>query len=72
MGHMKGLRIGELAAESGFSAPTIRYYESIGLLKAPARLASGYRTYSERTVKELGLVRRRKHLDSIWEKSRRF
>ena len=55
---MKGLRIGELAAESGFNAPTIRYYESIGLLKAPARSASGYRTYSERVVKELGFVRK--------------
>ena len=55
---MKGLRIGELAAQTGFNAPTIRYYESIGLLKAPARAASGYRTYSERSVKELTFIRK--------------
>lgn len=55
---MTGLLIGDVAARTGVSAPTIRYYESIGLLKAPARSAAGYRRYGERTVTELLFVRK--------------
>ncbi|MDP8900894.1 MAG: heavy metal-responsive transcriptional regulator [Actinomycetota bacterium] len=38
-------RIGELAGELGLNPKTIRYYEAIGLLPAPARTATGYRLY---------------------------
>jgi DNA-binding transcriptional MerR regulator len=34
---MASLQIGELAELAGVTAPTVRYYESIGLLKKPAR-----------------------------------
>src|SRR4051812_32252691 len=40
------MRIGELAARAGVNPKTIRYYESIGLLPAPAREPSGYRMYA--------------------------
>ena len=39
------LRIGELAGLAGVSTRTIRYYEELGLLDGPARLANGYRSY---------------------------
>lgn len=42
---------------TGVSAKTIRYYEDIGLLPAPARSPSGYRDYSEDAAARLGFVR---------------
>jgi len=56
--NMPGLLIGDVAERVGVAAPTIRYYESIGLLKAPARSATGYRRYSERTVEELRFIKK--------------
>jgi DNA-binding transcriptional MerR regulator len=53
-----GLKIGELAREVGTSAPTIRYYESIGLIPAPARTSGGYREYSARSRRELVFIRK--------------
>lgn len=55
---MPGLLIGELAERSGVTAPTIRYYESLGLLKPPARSTAGYRRYSEDAVAELSFIRK--------------
>jgi MerR family transcriptional regulator, mercuric resistance operon regulatory protein len=55
---MAGLLIGDVARRAGVSAPTIRYYEEIGLLPSPARSSSGYRRYSERTVEELQFIRK--------------
>jgi|SRR6185437_4667878 len=40
------MRIGELAKRSGTSVQTLRYYEREGILRRPARTASGYRAYS--------------------------
>jgi len=37
--------IGELAALSGVKVPTIRYYESIGLIPAPPRTEGNQRRY---------------------------
>lgn len=44
------MRIGELAAISGLSAHTIRYYERIGLMPAASRNGSGHRSYDPRTL----------------------
>jgi MerR family transcriptional regulator, copper efflux regulator len=55
---MAGLLIGEVAERTGLTAPTIRYYESIGLVKPPARSESGYRRYSESTVQELTFIKK--------------
>jgi len=41
------MKIGELAARTGLTAHTIRYYERIGLLPRAGRGASGQRDYSE-------------------------
>ncbi|MGH9138403.1 MAG: heavy metal-responsive transcriptional regulator [Acidimicrobiales bacterium] len=49
--------IGEVARRSGVPAKTLRYYEDIGLVDAPARSASGYRDYDEAVLDRLGFVR---------------
>ncbi len=51
------MRIGALAERVGVNPKTIRYYEGIGLLPAPARLPSGYREYSDDDVERLRFVR---------------
>jgi len=51
------MRIGEMGAQSGVTAKTVRYYESIGLLREPERTSSGYRSYGEGDVDRLTFVR---------------
>lgn len=55
-------RIKEIADRSGFSAPTLRYYEEIGLLPPAARTASGYRTYDDSALARLAFIARAKQL----------
>lgn len=52
------MRIGEIATRAGVTAPTIRYYEEIGLLPPARRSSSGYRRYTESTVDELRFIRK--------------
>ncbi len=51
------MKIGELGHRCDVSTKTIRYYESIGLLDAPARAANGYRDYGDDAVERLGFIR---------------
>src|SRR5919197_5181886 len=53
-----GLRIGAVAEQSGLPVPTIRYYESVGLLPRAPRTAAGYRSYSATTVEELRFIKK--------------
>lgn len=55
---MSALLIGDVAARAGVPTPTIRYYESIGVLKPPARSSAGYRRYSEQTIEELRFIKK--------------
>lgn len=55
---MTNLRIGALAERTATSAPTIRYYEEIGLLRSADRQSGGQRVYSEDDVKRLTFIRR--------------
>lgn len=57
-----GLRISEVAERTGFSGPTLRYYEDIGLMPAPGRTPAGYRVYGERDVARLDFIARAKRL----------
>ena len=50
------LSIGAVAQRGGFSAPTIRYYESIGLLPRTERV-SGRRRYDQSVLDRLDVVR---------------
>jgi DNA-binding transcriptional MerR regulator len=43
----------KLATRCGLSRGTLLYYESIGLLKPPARSAGNYRSYGERDLQRL-------------------
>jgi DNA-binding transcriptional MerR regulator len=58
MRSMGALLIGDLAERAGVQTATIRYYESIGLLKRAPRASSGYRRYSEQTVEELRFIKK--------------
>ena len=55
---MPNLRIGALAERAGTNAPTIRYYEEIGLLRQADRQAGGQRAYGEEDVRRLMFIRR--------------
>ena len=50
------LRIGELAAATGFTPKTLRYYEDVGLIRPDRRSESGYRLYGEAAVGRLRFV----------------
>src|SRR3546814_4419629 len=50
-------RIGELARRTRTNPPTIRYYEEIGLLPAPARRDGGQRSYGEEDERRLTFIR---------------
>lgn len=49
----EGHRVGEVAAATGLTVRTLHYYESIGLVGASARSASGHRLYSGADVERL-------------------
>jgi DNA-binding transcriptional MerR regulator len=51
------MRIGQLAAQSGYSVRTIRFYEQSGLLPTPDRTSGGYRDYDQDAVTRLRFVR---------------
>ncbi|MGH9231547.1 MAG: MerR family transcriptional regulator [Acidimicrobiales bacterium] len=55
-------RIAEVAQRSGFSPPTLRYYEGIGFLPPPERTEAGYPVYDDTTLDRLGFIARAKQL----------
>src|SRR5881628_2494351 len=54
---MAGLTTAKLASEGGVNVETIRYYERHGLLPKPPRTHSGYRVFSDDSVKRLRFIR---------------
>ena len=56
------MKIGELGLATSTKVETIRYYEQIGLLAAPARNASNYRDYGQAHLARLSFVRRARDL----------
>ncbi|GAA3766307.1 heavy metal-responsive transcriptional regulator [Streptomyces chiangmaiensis] len=51
------MRTGELAAASGLTAKTIRFYEQAGLLPEPPRTSGGYRDYPPQAAHRLAFIR---------------
>jgi DNA-binding transcriptional MerR regulator len=51
------MRIGELATKAGIEVPTIRYYETLGLLPPAPRSPSGYRTYGAADLERLAFIK---------------
>ncbi len=62
MGQSVGIQIGELSRRTGCNIETIRYYERIALLPAPARSAGRYRIYDTGDVRRLAFIRRAREL----------
>jgi len=58
----KPLTIGRVAERADVGIDTVRFYERRGLLPEPQRTASGYRLYTEATIKRLDFIRRAKAL----------
>lgn len=56
------MRIGELAGQAGLNPKTIRFYEQIGLLPAPARTSGNYRDYTAEDTRRLRFVKSAQHL----------
>ena len=61
---------GRLATRTGCNIETIRYYEKTGLIPAPARTASGYRTYSDEHLRRLNFIQRARALGFSGEQIR--
>lgn len=53
------MKIGELSKRTGITAPTIRFYEQIGLLDARhvRRRDNQYRDYSEEAVEQIQIIK---------------
>jgi DNA-binding transcriptional MerR regulator len=58
----RALSIGELARATATKVETVRWYERVGLLPAPARTAGNYRTYGRPHLERLSFVRRARDL----------
>lgn len=56
------MKIGRVAAESGVSIDTIRFYERRGVLPTAPRTPAGYREYGGPTVDRIKLARRLQNL----------
>ena len=56
------MKIGTLARQADVAIDTVRYYERQGLLPAPERTQSGYRSYAADDVARLRFIRRAKTL----------
>ncbi|MGV1955511.1 MerR family transcriptional regulator [Agrobacterium sp. 22-214-1] len=55
--HIPVFTIGALAKASGVTAPTIRFYEEIGLIPKARRSASGQRHYEEADLSRLTFIK---------------
>ena len=60
----KIMLIGEIAAKTGFSRDTIRWYEKIGLIKLgrKTRTEGNYRQFDKKTLERLLFIKQLKHL----------
>src|SRR5262245_40667304 len=68
----EAMTIGALAAGTGCSVPTIRYYEEIGLLPAASRRTSGHRVYGPADLQRLTFIRRCRDFGFSIEQVRAF
>jgi len=56
---IKTYKISEVAFITGLSIPTLRYYETLGLLK-PVRQANNYRVFTDKELNWIDFIKRAK------------
>jgi Cu(I)-responsive transcriptional regulator len=66
----KPFNIGALARATGTKVETVRWYEKVGLLPAPARSTGNYRTYGAAHLGRLSFIRRARELGFSLEQIR--
>lgn len=64
------MKIGALAQTAGTGVETVRFYERVGLLPAPARSPGNYRLYTAEHVNRLAFVRHCRSLDMTLDEIR--
>ncbi len=58
-------RIGEVAARSGLTPDTLRFFERLGLLPKPSRTRGGFRLYAAAAFDRLQFIKRAQMLGSL-------
>jgi DNA-binding transcriptional MerR regulator len=53
---IRAIRIGQLARAAGLSPDTLRHYERIGVLPAPARTSGGFREYAQEALRRVQVI----------------
>ncbi|QQS34184.1 MAG: heavy metal-responsive transcriptional regulator [Acidobacteriota bacterium] len=56
------LQIGEIAARSGVSVDTVRYYERLKLVPPAPRSSSGYRIFSTKAIEQIRFIKQAQEL----------
>lgn len=56
------MTIGKVAEKGGVNLQTVRYYEREGLLPEAPRLSSGYRLFTEDTIRRVRFIKRAQEL----------
>ena len=64
------MQIGEVAAQSGLSLRTVRYYEEVGLVVPSGRTVGGFRLYTDADLADLLVVKLMKPLNFTLEEMR--
>ena len=64
------MNISEVAKKTGLTSKTIRFYEEKGLVTAPNRSDNGYRTYTQKHLDELTLLRQARQVGFNLEECR--
>ena len=64
------MNISDVAKKTGLTSKAIRFYEEKGLVTAPLRSDNGYRTYTQKNLDELTLLRQARQVGFNLEECR--
>lgn len=64
------LTSGQVAKAVGVNIQTLRFYERVGILAPPRRSRSGYRQYTDETVRVLSFIKRAQELGFTLKEAR--